>query len=353
MVRDKCFICNKQKNNVKVRASNQRLCDNCAVSCNEADSGQVVGDNRNNSSASLSDATFEASLNDPVKALMEEVKRLQHTVTALQHQVSYLLTFVGAVDCNPGTANNAGDCATSNRVYQPVNASSDTNDSETNADYTSSASAVCFAGTVTNDRKYSVSQSRSTPLCQAVTTAVYIDMQNSESKTKNIIVTGLKESAECPDKDLAMELFSTEFDQQPNISYCRRLGKHELTDDRKVRPLLIAFDSSQTAQHFVMNAKLLRRSSSDVVREHVYINRDLTKAQSQAAYELRCRRRAASVQRRSKQHHQTPPPATTTTTRITRSQDITHRLPTTCGDNLNPAASTFQPSSGITDGHDN
>ena len=76
MARDKCFICNKQKNNVKVRASNQRLCDNCAVSCNEADSGQVVGDNRNNSSASLSDATFEASLNDPVKALMEEVKRL-------------------------------------------------------------------------------------------------------------------------------------------------------------------------------------------------------------------------------------------------------------------------------------
>ena len=72
------------------------------------------------------------------------VKRLQHTVTALQHKVIYLLTFVGAVDCNPGTANNAGDCATSNRVYQPVNASSDTADSETNADNISISGMFCW-----------------------------------------------------------------------------------------------------------------------------------------------------------------------------------------------------------------
>jgi len=59
------------------------------------------------------------------------------------------------------------------------------------------------------------------------------------------------------------------------------------------------------------------------------------------------------IQRRSNQHHRTPPPATATTTRITRSQDISHRLPTTSGDNFNPSASIFQPSSGTTDGHDN
>ena len=120
-------------------------------------------------------------------------------------------------------------------------------------------------------------------------------MQNSELRAKNIIVTGLKESAECLDNDLAMELFSTQFGRQPNISYCRRLRKHELTDDRKVRSLFTAFDSPHTAQDFIMNAKVLL---SEVVREHVYINRDLTKAQSQGAYELRCRRRAALLVQR-------------------------------------------------------
>ena len=47
------------------------------------------------------------------------------------------------------------------------------------------------------------------PLCQAVTTAVYLDMQNIELKAKNIIISGLDESADCSDKDLAMNLFST------------------------------------------------------------------------------------------------------------------------------------------------
>jgi len=36
----------------------------------------------------------------------------------------------------------------------------------------------------------------------------------------------------------------------------------------------------------------------------VFINKDLTKAQAQAVYELRCQRRAAAAQRRSNDDHQ-------------------------------------------------
>jgi len=64
-------------------------------------------------------------------------------------------------------------------------------------------------------------------------------MQNIELKAKNIIISGLGESADCSDKDLAMNLFSTEFAEQPNIVLIRRLSERDLTDDRKVRPLLI------------------------------------------------------------------------------------------------------------------
>jgi len=68
------------------------------------------------------------------------------------------------------------------------------------------------------------------PLCQAVTTAVYIDMQNSELKAKNITFTGLDESDDCSE----LNLFSAEFDEQPNIAL---LGKRDQAVERKAQPL--------------------------------------------------------------------------------------------------------------------
>jgi len=70
----------------------------------------------------------------------------------------------------------------------------------------------------------------------------------------------------------------------------------------------VSFDSSHTAERFVTNAKVLRNSTNAAVRDHVYINKGLTKAQAQAAYELRCKRRAAAVRRRDKHSQPTPSP---------------------------------------------
>ena len=105
---------------------------------------------------------------------------------------------------------------------------------------------------------------------------------------------------------MASNLFSADFGEQPNIVHSRRLGNPSSTTGQKPRPLLVSFDNSHTAEHFVANAKVLRNSTNVVVRDRVYINKDLTKAQSQAAYELRCKRRAAAVRRRDKQFQQTP-----------------------------------------------
>lgn len=309
MARDKCFVCNKLKTNVKVRDSNHKVCDNCAVKCTDTDNNPSVGDNGGSRSASTSDDIFDtnSSSADSVEALRKEIKCLQQTVVNLQQQVSFLLTFVGAVDGGPSPAADAAANSVINSQFGDV-ADANANVDDIDVTNTTAVPTLPHFETVVNRKKRAAKSihhsALNAPLCQAVTTAVYLDMQNIELKAKNIIISGLDESADCSDKDLAMNLFSTEFAEQPNIVLIRRLGKRDLTDDRKVRPLLITFDNSHTAQHFIDNAKVLRSSNSVEIRDRVYINRDLTKAQSQAAYELRCRRRAAAAQRRSKQGDQ-------------------------------------------------
>ena len=45
------------------------------------------------------------------------------------------------------------------------------------------------------------------------------------------------------------------------------------------------------AQQLISSAKQLRQSSDSAVRDHVYINPDLTRAEAEAAYQLRLQRR--------------------------------------------------------------
>jgi len=149
-------------------------------------------------------------------------------------------------------------------------------------------------------------QFQQSQLCQAVTAAVYADIHSSELKAKNVIITGLAEAEHCTDGNLVSTLFSGEFGEHPTIVHSQRLGKPRSTTGQKPRPLLVSFDSSHTSERFVTYAKVLRNSTNAVVRYHVYINKDLTKAQAQAAYELRCKRRAAAVRRRDKHSQPTP-----------------------------------------------
>ena len=47
-------------------------------------------------------------------------------------------------------------------------------------------------------------------------------------------------------------------------------------------------------------ARELRHSEDEYIRNHVFVNRDLTPAESQAAYEIRCRRRYAKSSNNSR-----------------------------------------------------
>jgi len=51
--------------------------------------------------------------------------------------------------------------------------------------------------------------------------------------------------------------------------------------------------------YLVKNAKMLRHSADPIVRNSVFINADLTKAEALTAYHRRCRRRELATARRS------------------------------------------------------
>jgi len=65
----------------------------------------------------------------------------------------------------------------------------------------------------------------------------------------------------------------------------------------RVRPVLVTVRSVRQASDVIASARGLRKSDNSYVREHVYINPDLTKVQAAAAYQARCQRRLATATR--------------------------------------------------------
>jgi len=123
----------------------------------------------------------------------------------------------------------------------------------------------------------------------AVVAAVYVDQQRKNNRVANLVVSGLQPTSQVPDSTVVADLLSGEIGIVPDIVHCRRLGK--LTP-HKPQPLLIVLRSAEQADEIMSRAKRLRNSAHSVVKQHVYINRHLTDAESRAAFELRSQRRA-------------------------------------------------------------
>jgi hypothetical protein len=123
---------------------------------------------------------------------------------------------------------------------------------------------------------------------QSVATAVYIDQSERQRRQSNVIVSGLRPSQTVSDAELFKNLCFSELGIQPDIIKLKRLGSLHA---EKVQPILVIMRQNAQAQQLISSAKQLRRSSDPAVRDHVYINPDLTRAEAEAAYQLRLQRR--------------------------------------------------------------
>ena len=129
---------------------------------------------------------------------------------------------------------------------------------------------------------------------EAAVTAFYVDKAEAERRESSFIISGLLPSQSSSDGDLVSALCQEELGLSLDVAFTKRLRK--VIPD-KVQPLLVYVKHVDQAKLVISSARRLRSSSQPYTRDHVYINANLTKAASRAAYELRCRRRQAESRR--------------------------------------------------------
>jgi len=202
-------------------------------------------------------ALHDYGLRQQVEELSAEAGRQRHIIDILTTRLNFVLPMFGADDVSVFTDQAVRTSSESASATDHVTATVKTTDSDL------PSPQVSFRG--------------------AVLSAVYSDMKEQETRSKNFVISGLPVNADNEDKAVVEALCEKELRVKPNIRNCRRLGKHI---PGKVQPLLVSVYSKEQAASIVSSAKILRKSDNPVVKDNIYINPDLTKAQATAAYQL-------------------------------------------------------------------
>jgi hypothetical protein len=240
-------------------------------------------DNSQGQGNAVNTATVDTVIDDQISLLRAEVTCQRDLILKLQQQLRSVLSFLGIPeqDIQLPVGNESGQINNMPTCQVGV------------------AGQPSWAEVAANIQRVN-SPERQKPL-QPVTTlqqkliaAVYVDQSEQKRRESSLIVFGLQESETQTDKLIFTNLCNEEFNVQPDIVITKRLGRAQST---KIRPLLIATRKTDQAQHLIAAAKQLRKSSNPTVRDNVYINRNLTKAEAEAAYYVRVQRRQAAVHR--------------------------------------------------------
>jgi len=229
-----------------------------------------------------------------VDSLKKEIVELRGTIHQLQAKVDFLLSFIGVTQ---PTATSSGTMSTSLAGGSQPGPTNDPNvDSSDAPDHltggSGSSGQVTFADIARRSRPPTLNPS----LQQAVVSAVYSDLAEHDRRARNIIINGLSTADGGSDKQRVESLLNDEFATSVEVVRCRRIGRQQ---PARVQPLLAVLPSASDADYLIRNARRLRSSTNPTVRESVYINADLTKAEAHAAYQRRCRRRGMTAVHRN------------------------------------------------------
>jgi hypothetical protein len=127
-----------------------------------------------------------------------------------------------------------------------------------------------------------------------VVAAIYEDQIERERRSNNVVITGMFPVHGVTDQAAVKQLFHQEFNVSPEIKRVQRIGTATQAD--KPKPIVVTLSKQKDADYLTERARQLRRSSVKAIRDNVFLNRDLTRAEQQAAFVLRQRRREAKKQ---------------------------------------------------------
>jgi len=220
------------------------------------------------------DESFNSSSSNECdcKAVITSLKK---EVAELKAQVDFLLNFFNLKEVN--ILSDESDQGQSTKSSQRTAASN------------SAENSTISTAPIAVQSRPKPAQVLSAPLRQAVLSAVYGDLSAKNNRSTNVVISGVAPESTRADKDIVVDLIARELHIQPTVRGCKRLGKP--TPDR-IQLLCATLSSTVEVDQVLGSAKFLRSSTQQYIRDRVFISRDLTRAEAQAAYENRCRLRA-------------------------------------------------------------
>jgi hypothetical protein len=330
MVKEVCWGCKKMRNDVELCATNDRLCQQCyrkneeeLAALQHGNDAASEGSKTTKKSStkrmgkktgkgaleSLDDTNDEAiskpttvEETDEIALLRQTIKLQQHEIKTLQDRLAYVLSYLGIDDLElEDAALESLNPSDHNNYDAEENNDESSGNNHNDAIHVTSDNAGCSASFETVSRENSHRQNNN-KFQQSMIAAVYMDQSLKQHRQSSLIISGLAPSITTSDAEQFKLMCNVEFNIQPNVITTKRLGRQQ---QDKIQPLLVVLQQVDHAQQLIANARQLRRSQNDAVRAGVYINPNLTRAESEAAYRVRVQRQEAS-KRRSNQPVQQP-----------------------------------------------
>ena len=107
---------------------------------------------------------------------------------------------------------------------------------------------------------------------------------SKDAPRRNDVISDLPSKPGVSASALVDELVEIEFGYRSLIARTRRLRR---VVSGRVQPIAVTYADVKDAEYLVDHARLLRDSNNTSVRQSVYINRDMTPAETQAAFDRR------------------------------------------------------------------
>jgi hypothetical protein len=222
-----------------------------------------------------------------LSALRQVVQDQQAIIKKLQCQLDFVLSYL---DIKNVDTNQLADSDKLSCVGNAPNQSAPElqKNQSTSVDNETSQGQLSWTEVVSRKTK------RSDTFQQSVVTAVYVDQTIKKRHETSLIVSGMRPNDTQADASAFAALCNEEFQLQPRIAFTKRLGRSETG---RIQPLLVVLKERNQAVQLINSAKVLRRSSNVEVRENVYINPYMTRAEAAAAYRMREQRRLSRLRR--------------------------------------------------------
>ena len=124
-------------------------------------------------------------------------------------------------------------------------------------------------------------QEMKTNSSQEYMAAMYVEQANKARRANSFVVAGLPVNYQQTDNQLVEQLCRDEFGLEVEALSSKRIGR-QIAD--KPRNLLVYVQSNKQAQEIIGLAKTLRRSNNATVRTGVFINPNITNAETKAQF---------------------------------------------------------------------